>query len=141
MEIRDMSVKAGKMPERKKTEQKKEKNPQIGEDRVELKRGGEDKALALYMKFAIDKNNNKKVDEGETVRGYEGLSPKDADHSGTLKGEELKGVFFEYSKNTWLEAGKSNYMPMEGDYHARVEMKEINLDKGSVNMDVSLELD
>ncbi len=116
-------------------------DPQIGQDRVDIKKDDDDKALALYMRFAIDKNNNNKVDEGEIVRFYEDLSPKDTDENKKIQEKELEGVFFEYSKDTWLEAGKINYMPMEGDYHAKVELKEINLATGGLNLDISLELD
>ncbi len=140
MEIKD--TKQFTVPQRfRKSEKEKIPEPQVGQDRVEIKKDDDDKALALYMRFAIDKNNNKKVDEGEVVRFYEDLSPKDTDDNKKIQEKELEGIFFEYSKDTWLEAGKTNYMPMEGDYHAKVELKEINLATGGLNLDISLELD
>ncbi len=138
MEVKKLSenfLEAVKMAKKPK---EKDVNPQVGEDRVEIEKNDTGvKPLTISMKFAVDKNNNNKVDDGEIIKSLSELSDKDTDGDKKLKGKELKGVFFEYGKDDWMEGGKVNYKPMESG-HARVQLKEVNIETGAIDMNINV---
>ena len=137
MEIRDIS---GQYNDRgiKKSKKEVEADPQTGQDRVEID-GNPDRGCAVTTRFAIDKDNNRKIDEGEIIKDLSELKGKDRDGDDTLKKGELKGVFFEYSKDKWLAADKINKETImcEGQVplgEGTIEVKEIDVKTGQMKM-------
>lgn len=93
--------------------------------------------LTIQTRFALDRNNNKRVDDGEIVT-LPSLKSRDADDSGDLADDEFQGVFYEYGEDRWLPADRTHREQGDG-YVTSLTMKRIDLNTGAVEMDISIQ--
>ncbi|MEQ8188660.1 MAG: hypothetical protein ABRQ39_11880 [Candidatus Eremiobacterota bacterium] len=117
---------------------------QVGEDKIEIgKENREYTPPVISMPLAVDKNGNQKIESEEIIKSNSELSDRDknGDDKLTRQNGELGGVYFGYSKDKWLPADKINYETMDGGYKSKIEMKELDIKTGQVNMDISMQID
>jgi hypothetical protein len=142
MEIRNNFNKGIDTGIAKLNKQKEDFSPQVGKDEVHV--GEPVRSSALCLRFAIDENNNKKI-EPEEIKNLSQLSAKDKDGNGKLNDKELKGIFFEYCKDNWMDGSKVNNQTLMDVGNvpiadSSVELKEIDLKTNQADMDISISL-
>lgn len=136
---------AGKFTETGKVKSEKKEtpsNPQVGDDKIVMTTSW---GSPIPTKFAIDRNNNKEVEQDEIVKTLADLSVKDREGDDKLKGKELEGVFFEYSKDNWLEGNKENIQPLmdmgQPFGESKLQVTELDLKTGQSNLTIDITLD
>ncbi len=93
-------------------------------------------ALTIDTRFAIDRNHNKKVDDGEVVT-LEQLAEKDRDENKAIEGKEFEDVYFEYGQDRWIPADREFREKGEG-YTTVVKMNRVDLKTGAVDVSISI---
>ncbi|MBN9419482.1 MAG: hypothetical protein J0I12_28765 [Candidatus Eremiobacteraeota bacterium] len=92
--------------------------------------------MNISLKFAVDRNRDQKIQPEEMV-GVSQLRERDGDGDRSLKGAELKDVYFQYGEDTWLEAGRRHRMSWEKGTQV-VELRSIGLEPPKVDLHIDM---
>lgn len=94
--------------------------------------------LTISMRFAIDRDQNRQISKEEIVP-FQELSALDEIQDRALDGAELDPVYFEYSKDTWLQAGRTHELNSQ-NYTSYITLQSVGLEPPSVDLKVNLSL-
>jgi len=93
-------------------------------------------SLTIQTRFALDRNHNQRVDDGEVVALRE-LKSKDVNGNGFLHDGDFEDVYYEYGKDQWLPADRTNRVKGDG-YVTSLTMRRLDLTTGAVEMEISI---
>ena len=94
--------------------------------------------MKISMSFALDRNQNNKIEQDEVVRLSE-LRSQDKDGNNALSGEELHSVYYEYGEDSWLSGGRTHVIRKQ-DHTQRVHLSELRFDPPAIDMKVDITL-
>jgi hypothetical protein len=92
--------------------------------------------LTISMRFAVDRDNNRQISKEEVV-GFADLAPLDTVSDKVLKGRELEPVYYEYGKDVWLQAGRTNRLQSDAGT-SYVTLNSIGLEPPKIDLNVNL---
>lgn len=88
------------------------------------------------MRLAIDRDYNRQISPEEIV-AFQDLEALDQIQDKVLKGSELDPVYFEYSKDVWLQAGRTHRL-RDDKFTTQVTLQSIELDPPRVDMKINI---
>ena len=94
--------------------------------------------LTISMRFAIDRDQNRQISKEEIVP-FQDLSALDDGQDKVLDGAELDPVYFEYSKDTWLQAGRTHEVDRQ-NFTLYVTLQSIGLEPPAVDLKIDISL-
>lgn len=92
--------------------------------------------MNISLKFALDRNHDQKIQPEEVV-GVSQLQERDGNGDLSLKGSELKDVYFQYGEDIWLEAGRAHRLAYDKGTQV-VEMRSIGLEPPKVDLRIDM---
>lgn len=95
--------------------------------------------MKISVRFAVDRDGSKTIQKDEVVKKLEELRSEDRDGNDILEGAELKDVYFEYSKDTWLSGGRQHRLDRDGATY-RVKLNEVGLEPPRIDMKVDISM-
>jgi hypothetical protein len=90
--------------------------------------------LTISMRFAIDRDHNFQISKDEVV-AFPELAALDQIQDKVLKGRELEPVYYEYGKDVWLQAGRTNTVSKDGTT-SYVNLQSIGLEPPKIDMSI-----
>ena len=94
--------------------------------------------MKIQMRFALDHNNNKRIEKEEVVK-FQDLKALDANQNNSLDGRELNDVYFEYGDDEWLSGGRTHYRESDG-YSQRIRLEQVNFDPAGIKMKIDMSM-
>ena len=93
--------------------------------------------MNISVRFAIDADRNRKIEDREVVKNFADLKALDHNGDGVLRGKEMEDLFFEYGKDVWLSGGRVHRLPSE-TMRGTVELREVGLDPARIDMKLNI---
>jgi hypothetical protein len=90
------------------------------------------------MRFAVDRNHDRKIDR-EELAGIADLKALDLSGDSFLRGQELEPLYYEYGKDTWLQAGRTHRVANENST-TFVNLHTVGLEPPKIEMDINVQL-
>lgn len=89
--------------------------------------------MNISMRFGIDANRDRKIEDREVVKNFEELKALDTNGDGVLRGREMENLYFEYGEDVWLSGGRVHRVQTD-NMRGTVELREVGLDPARIDL-------
>ncbi len=96
-------------------------------------------SMNISMRFGIDADKNRKIEDREVVKKFDELKALDQDGDGVLRGREMEHLYFEYGEDVWLSGGRVHRIQQD-NMRGTVELREVGLDPARIDLKMNFTL-
>ncbi len=92
--------------------------------------------MNISLRFARDLNSNSKIEKEEIVKNFSDLEEYDKNGDKELTGAELNNVYFEYSKDVWLE-GNRRHVRESDEFTQIIRLRKLGFAPPKIDLDAT----
>jgi hypothetical protein len=93
--------------------------------------------MSISMRLGVDRNNNGMIEPEDVVKNLSELSEKDGDRNDVISGREREGIFFEYTKDSFIPADREHREKKDG-FLTTTELRSIDRKKGTMDVRINI---